>query len=56
MKNKWRDAEWEIKHSSFSKIKKDGATYEECWKYACEDIANNLTHISQETPNVIELS
>ena len=55
MKQRIRDREWEVEHSSLFKNKKGMVTYQECREYACADIANNLTNISKERSSVIEL-
>lgn len=46
--------EFEVKKSSLGKINQN-ARYEECRKHACEDIIRNLTHISEDMPDVIEI-
>lgn len=40
----FRTKEWQVKHSSLAKITKCEVTYEQCRKYACEDISSRLTH------------
>lgn len=47
--------EWEIQHSSLAKISKAPVTYEQCRKYACEDIVRNLTHLPDDLPFVWEI-
>ena len=55
MRERVKDREWERMQSSLAKISKD-ATYEECRKYACEDIANKLTYIQkQDIPFIVEI-
>ena len=50
------DREWEIKHSSFAKLKQGEATYSECRKFACRDIAKNTTKIpKRKVPFVIDI-
>lgn len=44
---------FEVEHSTLARINQN-ASYEECRKYACEDIARNITHILQDMPDVIE--
>lgn len=53
-KKKMRGIDWEISRSSLAKIKKS-PSYEECRKYACEDICANLTRSEGQSPFIIEL-
>ena len=46
---------WEIEQSSLFKMENHKPTYEECRLYACEDIAKNLTPISENIPFVYEI-
>lgn len=55
MRTRVRDKEWEIKQSSLFRIKQGNVTYEECRRYASEDIVNNLTRIFNIESHVIEL-
>ncbi len=49
--------EWEIKHSSLFLKEKFDVTYEQCRKYACEDISNRTINqaIPKEGPFVLEI-
>ena len=53
-KAKMKSIEWEIERSSLAKIN-GSATYEECRKYACNDIAKNITYMSAELPFIIDI-
>ena len=48
-KRKLKSVEWEISRSSLSKLKKN-PTYDECKKYACEDIIKSLTYEGDDLP------
>lgn len=48
--------EWEVSHSSLAKISEKEVTYEECRRYACEDIVKNLTKLPDtNAPFVVEI-
>lgn len=53
--NELKTNEWKIQHSSLAKISKTHVTYEQCRKYACEDIVRNLTHLPDDLPFVWEI-
>lgn len=53
-RSKLKSTEWEISRSSLSKLKKN-VSYDDCKFYACNDIANNLNHISLDLPFIIDL-
>ena len=44
----FKSKEWQTKHSSLAEISEGEVTYEQCRKYACEDIAKKLTYPIQE--------
>lgn len=54
-KRKLKSVEWEISRSSLSKLKKN-PTYDECKKYACEDIIKSLTYEGDDLPFITEIS
>lgn len=49
-----RDTKWERKNSSLARINPN-ASYEQCRKYACEDIVKNLTILPSNLPSFYEL-
>ena len=52
----FKSKEYQIKHSSLAKISKTEVTYEQCRKYACEDICSNLTHLNlTKKSSVVEI-
>lgn len=53
--NRLGTKEWEIEHSTLAQISKSQVTYEECRKYACEDISSKLTRFPQNSPFIIEI-
>ena len=53
---KLNSKEWQVVHSSLAKIKGSDITYEECRKYACEDIAKNTKlKFKEEKDFIIEI-
>ena len=50
-----KSQEWEIQHSSLAKISEHKVTYEQCRRYACEDIVRNLTHLPDDFPFILEI-
>ena len=56
MRKRAKSTKWEAQNSSLAKISKQETTYEQCRKYACEDIVSKLTHIEkQEVPFIVEI-
>ena len=54
-KKKLKSVEWEISRSSLAKLKKN-PTYDECKKYACENIIKSLTYEGEDLPFITEIS
>lgn len=51
-----RSKTWEIEQSSLARNSKSlTVTYEQCRKYACEDITNNLMHIPKDISSILEI-
>lgn len=50
-----KSKEWEIQQSSLAKISKHEVSYHQCRRYACEDIARNLTHLGEDLPFIVEI-
>lgn len=46
---------WEIQHSSLSKIHSGNLSYEDCRRYSCEDIVNNMTKFTEKLPFIVEI-
>ena len=47
--------QWEIRHSSLSKIHSGNLSYEDCRNYSCEDIVNNMTKFTEKLPFIVEI-
>lgn len=55
MQERLKTKQWEVQQSSLAKLSEHEITYEQCRKYACEDIVRNLTHFPEDLPFILEI-